>query len=52
MKITRFEEWIEATKALFLFRRYTVMPRLLEIGYSAAAWCCLFVILWALTSCH
>lgn len=32
------ENILEATKALFLFKSYTNMPRIMEIGYGVLAW--------------
>jgi hypothetical protein len=35
---------LEATLALFLFKPYTNMPRVLEIGYGILAWLIIILI--------
>lgn len=47
MKKIELKNVLEATKALFLFKPYTNMPRLLEIVYGIVAWIGLAVIIYA-----
>lgn len=39
---------IESLKALFLFKPYTGMPRLMEIGYGLLAWFIITMIIYEL----
>ena len=47
MKKTELKDVLEALKALFLFKPYTNMPRLLEIAYGIVAWFGVAIIIYA-----
>jgi hypothetical protein len=47
MKKTELKDVLEALKALFLFKPYTRMPRLLEIVYGILAWFGVAIIIYA-----
>ena len=40
--------FLRATSALFFFKRYTSMPRGLEIAYGILAWCNLILFVFSL----